>query len=100
MLLARAILKKNDPRYGTLLEEHDSFFIGSDVFYDYLVNNGIWWLRQSLRRTSGDFLEEATRARRLVITGKFNDDTILQFQEMLDYFGQSPFIVLCESGSP
>ena len=96
MLLARAILKKNDPRYKTLLEEHDSFFIGSDVFYDFLVNNGIWWLRQALR-TSENFLEEATRARRLVITGKFNDDTILQFQEMLDYFGQSPFIVRSSS---
>ena len=96
MLLARAILKKNDPRYIGLLEEHDSFFIGSDVFYDFLVNNGIWWLRQALR-TSENFLEEATRARRLVITGKFNDDTILQFQEMLDYFGQSPFIVRSSS---
>ena len=96
MLLARAILKKNDLRFSTLLEEHDSFFIGSDVFYDFLVNNGIWWLRQSLR-TSENFLEEATRARRLVITGKFNDDTILRFQEMLDYFGQSPFIVRSSS---
>lgn len=96
MLLARAILKKNDPRFNRLLEEHDSFFIGSDVFYDYLVGNGIWWIRQSLRNPD-NFLEEATRARRLVITGNFSQDTIMQFQEMLDYFGQSPFIVRSSS---
>ena len=96
MLLARAILKKNDRRFNQLLEEHDSFFIGSDVFYDYLVGNGIWWIRQTLRHPE-NFLEEATRARRLVITGHFSQDKIMQFQEMLDYFGQSPFIVRSSS---
>jgi pyruvate, water dikinase len=96
MLLARAILKKDNPRFKKLLEEHDSFFIGSDVFYDYLVANGVWWIRQSLRRPD-NFLEEATRARRLVITGKFSEDKLSQFVEMLNYFGQSPFIVRSSS---
>jgi hypothetical protein len=37
-----------------LLEIHDSFFIGSDVFYSYLVRNGCWWVRekQKIRRRS------------------------------------------------
>lgn len=96
MLLARAILKNSDPAYDALLEEHDSFFIGSDVFYTYLVRNGIWWVRQQQRDTA-NFYENATRARRLMITGTFSDETIAQFQEMLDYFGQSPFIVRSSS---
>ena len=49
MLLARAILKQADPRWDELLEAHDSFFIGSDVFYTFLVENGCWWLRQKQR---------------------------------------------------
>ncbi|MBT3295248.1 MAG: pyruvate, phosphate dikinase [Verrucomicrobia bacterium] len=96
MLLARAILKQADEQLGQRLEEHDSFFIGSDVFYTYLVQNGIWWTRQK-QRDSEDFYETATRARRLIITGSFPDYTLRQFEEMVDYFGQSPFIVRSSS---
>ena len=39
MLLARAILRKNNPRWAALLESVDSFFIGSDIFYSFLVEN-------------------------------------------------------------
>jgi pyruvate, water dikinase len=96
MLLARAILKRGEPNFAGRLEEHDSFFIGSDVFYTFLVRNGIWWTRQQQRDTD-DFYETATRARRLMITGDFPPETIRQFQEMVDYFGQSPFIVRSSS---
>jgi hypothetical protein len=95
MLLARAIVK-NDPQNKEILEDHDSFFIGSDEFYTYLVRNGIWWERVRQRDTE-DFYESATRARRLIITGSFRDETIKQLEEMLDYFGQSPFIVRSSS---
>jgi pyruvate, water dikinase len=96
MLLARSILKRSDPALARRLEEHDSFFIGSDVFYTFLVRNGIWWTRRRQRDTE-DFYETATRARRLMITGDFPEETIRQFQEMVDYFGQSPFIVRSSS---
>ena len=46
MLLARNILHKNNSsNYSKYLEEHDSFYIGSDVFYTYIVQNGWWKLR-------------------------------------------------------
>ena len=96
MLLARAIVKRSGDALANALEEHDSFFIGSDVFYTYLVRNGIWWTRRQ-QRDANDFYENATRARRLIITGTFPDRTIRQFQEMIDYFGQSPFIVRSSS---
>ena len=32
MLLARAILRRNSPRWEELLEADDSFFVGSGVF--------------------------------------------------------------------
>ncbi|NCC53331.1 MAG: pyruvate, phosphate dikinase [Spartobacteria bacterium] len=96
MLLARAILKKSDARFIPMLEEHDSFFIGSDVFYTYLVRNGIWWVRQR-QRDPERFLDGAEQARRRIITGDFPDYIMRQFDEMLDYFGQSPFIVRSSS---
>jgi hypothetical protein len=96
MLLARAILRQNLPRLAPRMELHDSFFIGSDVFYSYLVRNGIWWVRQQ-QRDSEDFYESATRARRLIITGTFPADVLQQLEEMVDYFGQSPFIVRSSS---
>ncbi|MBM4148498.1 MAG: pyruvate, phosphate dikinase [Lentisphaerae bacterium] len=96
MLLARAILKKRLPRMKKLLEEHDSFYVGSDVFYTFLVRNGIWWARQQ-QRDPERFLEGAVRSRRRMLTGTFPDYTVREFEEMLDYFGQSPFIVRSSS---
>ncbi len=96
MLLARAILRKQDAGLYQQLEPHDSFFVGSDVFYSYLVQNGIWWTRQKQRDPEA-FYEHATRARRLIITGTFPAHTLRQFEEMVDYFGQSPFIVRSSS---
>ena len=49
MLLGRAILEKSDPRWAELLETHDSFFIGSDIFYSFLVENDCWPIRQNQR---------------------------------------------------
>jgi pyruvate, water dikinase len=96
MLLARAILKKSDPRWSDLLEAHDSFFIGSDVFYSFLVENGCWWLRQKQRDPS-TFLDNVEEARRRILMGNFPEHIVTEFSEMLDYFGQSPIIVRSSS---
>jgi hypothetical protein len=96
MLLARAILKRTNPRYVELLEEHDSFYIGSDAFYTFLVRNGIWKVRQN-QRDPERFLEGAEEARHMIIRGDFPEYILQQFDEMLDYFGPSPFIVRSSS---
>ncbi len=96
MLLARAVVRTRSPRVAAVLEEHDSFYIGSDVFYTFLVTNGIWWMRQQ-QRDPEHFLEGAERARRRILTGSFPERTVRQFEEMIDYFGQSPFIVRSSS---
>jgi len=96
MLLARAILEKSDDRWAELLERHDSFFVGSDVFYTFLVRSGIWWIRQ-LQRDPATFLAGADRARQSMIRGSFPEEILNQFADMLDYFGQSPIIVRSSS---
>lgn len=96
MLLARAILKHSDERWEELLEPHDSFYIGSDVFYTYLVRNGIWWVRER-QRDPENFLDGASMARQRMLTGTFPESLVKQFEQMLDYFGQSPYIVRSSS---
>jgi len=96
MLLARAILKKKDPKWSELLEPHDSFFIGSDVFYSYLIQNGCWWLRRKLKKHK-TFRDHSEEVRERLLNGTFPEEIVAQFREMLDYFGQSPLIVRSSS---
>jgi hypothetical protein len=97
MLLARAILKRTDDAYwATLLEIHDSFYIGSDVFYTFLVRNRCWSVRRK-QRDPRTFLEGAETARQGILTGTFPPYIQRQFEDMLEYFGQSPIIVRSSS---
>lgn len=96
MLLARAILKHEDDRFKTLLETHDSFYVGSDVFYTFLVQNGIWQTRRK-QYSPDTFLDGADEARQVILSGRFPDYIVRQFESVLDYFGQSPFIVRSSS---
>ena len=96
MLLARAVLRRDRPRWNELLEPHDSFYIGSDVFYTFLVQNGIWWERQR-QKDPAHFLEGSERSRQRILTGNFPDYIVRQVEALLDYFGQSPIIVRSSS---
>ena len=96
MLMSRAILKQNDDRWQEVLESHDSFFIGSDVFYTFLVRNDIWWLYQK-QGIPGHFLEDVEEGRKRMLQGQFPEYIVKQFADMLDYFGQSPIIVRSSS---
>jgi hypothetical protein len=96
MLIARAILEKSDSRWGQLLESDDSFFIGSDIFYSFLVENDCWQIRQN-QKNPATLLDGAEDARERILTGDFPDYIIARFSDMLDYFGQSPIIVRSSS---
>jgi pyruvate, water dikinase len=96
MLLARAVLRTKGAGWQDRLEAHDSFYVGSDVFYTYLVENDCWWVRWK-QRSLDTFLEGAENARQRLMSGKFPEYIQAQFMEMLDYFGQSPIIVRSSS---
>ncbi|MBP7517270.1 MAG: PEP/pyruvate-binding domain-containing protein, partial [Desulfobulbus sp.] len=97
MLLARKILV-NDParRWHEVLEHHDSFYIGSDVFYSYIVQNG-WWKLFMAHKTPEGYFARAAELRERLLTGVFPEEITEQFQLMLEYFGQSPIIVRSSS---
>lgn len=96
MLLSRAILRKQHPHIHATLENHDSFFIGSDVFYTFLVENDCWWDRRELHASPQN--ESACRivADRMK-TGRFSPQIIQGFRDLLEYFGNAPIIVRSSS---
>jgi pyruvate, water dikinase len=96
MLLARAVLCRQGREWQDKLEAHDSFYVGSDVFYSYLVENDCWWVRRK-QRSVETLLDGAENARQRMLSGKFPEHIQAQFMEMLEYFGQSPIIVRSSS---
>lgn len=96
MLVARAILEKNSEYWKNTLEEHDSFFIASDVFYTFLVENGCWWDRQR-QKDPVSFLEGNEEVRKKILRGNFPEYIVTRFSDMLDYYGHSPIIVRSSS---
>ncbi|MDP1956824.1 MAG: PEP/pyruvate-binding domain-containing protein, partial [Rhodocyclaceae bacterium] len=96
MLLARAILRRDAATLTAELEAHDSFYVGTEVFDTFFVHNDLWWIR---RRQSdpATFLADLDTARERIMAGTFSRGTLRQFEAMLDYFGEWPFIVRSSS---
>ncbi len=99
MLLARRILleNKDDFDFTDILDNHDSFYIGSDVFFTFLVKNNLFKLRMQLTYGEPITDKEFEEIENRFLEAKFNQDVIQQFQSMLNYFGQSPIIVRSSS---
>jgi|WetSurMetagenome_2_1015567.scaffolds.fasta_scaffold00123_10 hypothetical protein len=97
MLLARNILRDDgDVGWSEYMELHDSFYIGSDVFYSYIVQNG-WWKLLMSHKTKEGYFESGAELREKMLTGVFPEEVREQFQIMLEYYGQSPIIVRSSS---
>jgi len=97
MLLARNILLRDKIfNWAEILEPHDSFYIGSDVFYSYIVQNG-WWRLRLQQKTKEGFFEVAKVLKEKLLTGDFPEEIKEKFIQILEYFGQSPIIVRSSS---
>ncbi|MBE0537748.1 MAG: PEP/pyruvate-binding domain-containing protein [Phycisphaerae bacterium] len=97
MLLARQILYQDQSfDWSQRLENHDSFYIGSDVFHNYIVQNGLWKLRMQ-QKTKEGYFEKAAELSEGLLKGRFPNEIREQFLEMIEYFGQSPIIIRSSS---
>lgn len=96
MLLARAIIRNSEPDIGDVLEPHDSFYVGSDVYYTYIVDNGFWDMRIKQRTEDGYFSLADEFAGKLT-GGSFSADMREQFMRIIEYYGQDPYIVRSSS---
>lgn len=97
MLLARRILEKEGKgRFTNLMEMHDSFYLGTDVFYSYIVENG-WWRLRMKQKTEEGYYRYAGELQEKLGKGRFPKKIQEQFIEMLEHFGQSPIILRSSS---
>lgn len=97
MLLARKILELDGgDLFKSYLEPHDSFYIGSDVFYTYIVQNG-WWILRTKQKTPQGYYKYAAELKEKLLHGSFPKDIQEQFIQMLEYFGQCPIIIRSSS---
>lgn len=96
MLLSRAIIRNKLPEIYENIEPHDSFYVGSDVYYTYIVDNNFWDLRVKQRTDEGFFALSDQFSNKL-LNGVFNDEIQEEFRNIIEYYGQDPYIIRSSS---
>ncbi|MBS6642826.1 MAG: pyruvate kinase [Clostridiaceae bacterium] len=96
LLMARKLIELNLPEYAGYLEPHNSYFVGTDVFYRYLVLNRCSELKAKHRLLKEHFQETEELTNRLR-NGVLPDDIREKLGEMLDRLSASPIIVRSSS---
>ena len=96
MLLARKIIEVERPDIYENFEPHDSFYMGSDVFYSFIVENQFWNIRVR-QRSKEEFFTLAEEFAYRLREGKFSRAMEEEFVKLLEYFGQDPIIVRSSS---
>ena len=96
MLLARAIIRNKEPDISEVLEPHDSFYVGSDMYYTYIVDNNLWDIRIKQRTADGYFALADEFADR-IMAGTFSSAMREQFIRIIEYYGQDPYIIRSSS---
>ena len=96
MLLARKIIENSCPKLFQRIEPHDSFYIGSDVFYSYIVDNEFWDLKIR-QRTDEGYFALAGEFEKEIMQGSFSPQVEEQFRKLIDYYGNEPIIVRSSS---
>ncbi len=96
MLLAWKILQKAAPEIAEQVNVPESYFIGTDVFYDFLALNSLEYLNQKykpLDQIRAEYPEIAAAYEQ----GKFPEGVADQLWAILDKLGKKPLIVRSSS---
>ncbi|MDO4467104.1 MAG: PEP/pyruvate-binding domain-containing protein [Bacillota bacterium] len=96
MLTARQIVINNCPEIADHFEPHDSHYIGSDIYYTYIIHNNFWnlWLEHKADPANVDI---AKKIEEKLLHGNFPVTIRSQFKRLLDYYGSSPIIARSSS---
>ena len=96
MLLARKIVENTSPDIFGRVEPHDSFYIGSDVFYSFIVDNGFWDLKIR-QKTEEEYFSLSEEFSERIMNGRFSPGMEAEFRRILEYYGSDPVIVRSSS---
>lgn len=95
MLVATKIVQE-DPELGDRLELQDSFYLGSDLFFTYLIENG-WWADWVAQKSPEGYFPIGQKLHENLRHGTFGPVSRERFLRFLEHFGQSPIIVRSSS---
>ncbi len=101
MLLARKILDQaadtDMPELKSVLLEHDSFYIGSDMFFQFLLDNDLLYLLGQQYKDRDTIMAEYPNIRKKFLEASFRPNIIEQIKKVLEHFGTQPIIVRSSS---
>lgn len=103
LMLAWRILENNagdgqdDSGIPPYVRIPESFFIGTEVIYEFRLINGLDHYMNQKYRSLGDIREEYPRIVEAHLNGKFSPTIIEQLREVLARIGDSPLIVRSSS---
>lgn len=96
MLIARKIIQTENPE---LHEKHsepdDSFFLGADVFYTFMIYNNLWDDYKSFLASAD--LMKAKKLHRKILNAKMPPEVLERMDDIIDYFGHYPIIARSSS---
>ena len=101
MTLAWKILQQKDPKFGPDLSDSveipDSFFIGTEVIYEFRLMNKLDKFMNQKYRPLEEIRAEYPKILEAHLNGRFPESTMDQFRELLNRLGDSPIIVRSSS---
>ncbi|HUM72321.1 MAG TPA: PEP/pyruvate-binding domain-containing protein, partial [Chloroflexota bacterium] len=101
MTLAWKILRQPPPDgeldLRELVEIPESFFIGSEVIYDFRLMNNLEWVMNQKYKTLEEIRAEYLAIVEAHLRGEFSSDVVEQLQIVLERMGDDPLIVRSSS---
>ena len=101
LMLAWKILQQEFPDAEIDIRSYlaipDSYFIGADVFYDFLSDNNLHDIMNQKYMTRDEYEEGYDRTQELYARAVFPDDIVIRLREVLDEMKQAPVIVRSSS---
>ena len=95
MLLAHKILEVETPELAPHINVPESYFIGADVFYDFISLNNLEYNQKY--KTTDQIREEYPVIRAEYEKGRFPEDVAERLRSILDRAGNTPLIVRSSS---
>ena len=96
MLLAYKILQNTAPEIFDQISIPRSYFIGADVFYDFMAANRVEFLNQKYK-TAEQIRADYPKIQEQYGRGRFPEDVAYQLREVLREAGNTPLIVRSSS---
>ncbi|MBC7249191.1 MAG: PEP/pyruvate-binding domain-containing protein [Anaerolineae bacterium] len=101
MMLAYKILQENESDDPLPLSQHvvipDSYFIGADVYYDFLAHNELFRFSDQKYKTREEIEADYPQIRQLFMRGRFPDYVVYNLAMLIEQMEDSPLIVRSSS---